>query len=118
MSKLTDEEVAEMLNKLSEHFREPVMPVSHYCRAIGAWFDAITKLNRDAENKPFRMRQGHTYWQHLRHVKRDILKSNLLGRLIYGGEKLRTEECPDHKGRWTGGLDDCVHGCQGTGWLP
>jgi len=49
-----------------------------------------------------------------------ITKSSLLGRLIYGGEKLRTEMCPIHKGHWSG-LEwpdkPCLHRCQMTGWI-
>lgn len=49
----------------------------------------------------------------------DISKSNLLYRLLYCGEKLREEMCPEHKGEWNGQamLDGCKHGCHGTGWL-
>jgi hypothetical protein len=51
----------------------------------------------------------------------DIHKSDLLYRLIYCGEKLRTEQCPEHKGEWSG-LEHpdhrCPHGCGLTGWLP
>lgn len=50
-----------------------------------------------------------------------IIKSSLLGRLIYGGEKLRTQQCPEHKGEWSG-LEHpdrpCPHGCEMTGWIP
>ncbi len=53
----------------------------------------------------------------------DLRKSNLLWRLIYGGESLRSRECPTHKGRWSGMAwngDECA--CAGggciTGWLP
>lgn len=49
-----------------------------------------------------------------------IGKSNLLWRLLYGNESLRTEPCPVHEGKWftIPGLDECPHGCEGTGWLP
>ena len=49
-----------------------------------------------------------------------ISKSNLLLRLLYQGEALRTRMCPDHKGRWQGIDFDgtgCSHGCQLTGWI-
>jgi hypothetical protein len=50
-----------------------------------------------------------------------IGKSNLLARLLYSGEKLRTKMCPEHKGTWSGiewGPDGaCPHKCQLTGWV-
>ena len=58
----------------------------------------------------------------VRDVFFQIGKSNLLARLIYGGEKLRTKMCPEHKGHWSGCVfreeDRCPHGCQHTGWIP
>ena len=55
-----------------------------------------------------------------------IQKSNLLWRLIYGGQELRTTPCPEHKGKWSGCMwpkDEkdvcaCMDGCNVTGWLP
>lgn|GEM_PF-4830456 len=49
-----------------------------------------------------------------------IRKSSLLYRLIYARETLRTEKCPEHKGKWSGlehPDNPCPHGCQMTGWL-
>lgn len=53
-------------------------------------------------------------------VRLMVSKSNMLARLIYGGEHARTEMCPEHQGRWSGIEFDenvCPHGCQLTGWL-
>jgi hypothetical protein len=58
-----------------------------------------------------------------------IAKSNLLYRLLYLGERLRTEPCPRHRGVWSGYKDsapfcDCQYlesgtvGFDVTGWLP
>lgn len=50
-----------------------------------------------------------------------IRKSDLLDRLLYQGQKLRTERCPVHDGRWSGlehPTNYCEHGCGFTGWLP
>lgn len=47
-------------------------------------------------------------------------KSSYLGRR-FSGEIHRTQECPKHKGIWTGleGLgNECEFGCELTGWLP
>lgn len=52
-----------------------------------------------------------------------IHKSNLLARMIYGGEALRERRCPIHDGRWSG-YGWCSAGCSThpdpniTGWLP
>ncbi len=46
-----------------------------------------------------------------------IPKSNLLYRLLYLEQPLRTVKCPTHDGHWSG-LDPCEHGCGSTGWLP
>ena len=59
-------------------------------------------------------------------VFRQITKSNLLARLIYGGQALRTTPCPTHKGRWSGcmwpkdskDVCACMVGSNVTGWLP
>jgi hypothetical protein len=53
------------------------------------------------------------------HVFLSISKSNLLARVLYGGEKVRTVQCPEHKGKWNGQamLMGCPHKCDGTGWL-
>lgn len=54
------------------------------------------------------------------HVFLQIRKSNLLARLLYNGEKLRTKMCPEHKGKWTGiewGNNRCPPNCQLTGWI-
>ena len=53
------------------------------------------------------------------HVFLSIRKSNFLARVLYGGEKVRTTQCPEHKGKWNGQamLMGCPHKCGGTGWL-
>ncbi len=61
------------------------------------------------------------YAESVHRVFLDISKSNLLARLLYAGEKLRTKMCPKHKGHWSGiewGPDNaCPHKCQLTGWI-
>lgn len=63
---------------------------------------------------------GHREAEAVRRVFLLIRKSSLLGRLIYGGESLRTEKCPTHEGVWRGipgpAPLDCA--CDMTGWLP
>lgn len=99
-TKIPPEEVEEMLAELAEHFGEPVRPVSQYCNALTEW--ARVSSNKEAMI-----------------AFSQVKKSNLLARMIYGGEKLRTKQCPRHKGEWftIPGLADCEHNCGGTGWL-
>lgn len=118
---LTDLEANDMLETLKRHFGEPVMPISRYCDALTTWFRRIDeKATAEAEKDGS---PGHVYgqrWDSGRAVRMSILKSNLLARLIYGGEKLRTRPCPnpEHAEHWRGDAEACQCECQGTGWLP
>ena len=113
-----------MLRQLAEHFNEPVLPMSQYCSAFRTWAGCIVELNESAPKGS--MEHGSSYYEHLHTILRDITKSNLLSRLLYGGEKLRTRRCPKHDGSWRGISypdDKCPHGCDATdgnrcGWLP
>jgi len=136
--KLSDEEAKEMLKRLSEHFGEPVMPAGQYCAALNLWAAA---LRGKVERLEAAMREpGHSASDEHKHCKEfanmvghvfmQIYKSNLLHRLIYQGESLRTEMCPIHKGVWSGCVppDENPCACQKTqsggtgsnvtGWLP
>ena len=103
---MTDAEAESMLKQLTEHFNQPVMPIERYCEAFHTWFWAAGPY---LKIDPMRMVTA-------------IHKSNLLRRLIYQGEKLRTVKCPTHKGEWSGcsGFEpcDCKSGIDITGWLP
>lgn len=74
--------------------------------------------NDDLHMKEWR-REFRDHWRFMRLA---IYKSNLLSRLIYSGEQLRTTPCPKHKGRWSGCVWDaqceCMCGSNVTGWLP
>jgi hypothetical protein len=115
---MTGEQAETMLKMLSEHFKEPVMPVGRYCAALRIYAGAIddrarrTKEKRDVEHAD----QVH-------HVFLQVQKSNLLYRLIYLGEELRPVACPEHQGRWSGCVSRdescvCASGSNITGWLP
>jgi hypothetical protein len=103
---LTPEEAEAMLERLSEHFRVPVQPVSRYCDSLRTWARCIRE--RDGGRSDL--------CQAIDRAEMEIRKSSLLARLIYGGEPLRTRVCPVHKGRWSG-LAPCPHGCESTGWV-
>jgi hypothetical protein len=92
-----------------------------YCRAFETWAKAyITELPTDSPDKTAERREFAEHW---RVVEIAIHKSNLLERLIYHHEPLRTEMCPVHKGRWSGCVWEnlpcgCQSGANVTGWLP
>lgn len=95
------------------------MLMDHFCASLTQWSEAIEdNVRRNGKDA-----HGAAYAGLLPFIRRDISKSGLLARLIYGGEKLRTVMCPVHRGEmdtamWIGASPACKHGCQGTGWLP
>ena len=115
---MTDDQVTAMLAALTEHFRCPVMPIDRYCAGLRAWQRCLqekaqrTKAKEDVE-----------FAGCVDDVFRQITKSNLLARVLYGGEAPRVEPCPTHKGVWSGcvfGDRECPHcmsGCNVTGWV-
>jgi hypothetical protein len=112
-------EVKGLLQRLEKHYEEPVMPLHRFCDAITLWMRCIEKSNTDPELSKNGY-QGRQYYKFLSQIEIDIRKSNLLGRLLYGKERFRTEMCPIHKGHWDGEamfFDRCPHNCDGTGWL-
>jgi hypothetical protein len=141
-AKLPEAEVKAMLEKLRAHFGEPVMPVGQYCAALGLWASALRmKVDRaekaaaaepESEYCKDDLKQATEFANEVGHVFLMIGKSNLLSRLIYEGESLRTTMCPEHKGRWSGCVwhedasKDCACqrtqsggvGSNVTGWLP
>jgi hypothetical protein len=137
MPKLEETEVQAMLKQLSEHFNEPVMPLTKFCSTLTKWARIIEEVNHEHwEDLKKRMpdatpdlltHHGNEYYLHIGGILTDIYKSDLLGRMFYGGEEPRTEKCPEHKGHWSGieyisdgnhPSNECPHGCQLTGWLP
>lgn len=106
---MTDDEAKTMLDQLAKHFGEPVMPVSRYCDSLHQWADRMARKHD--------IKSDYVRW--LNRIRIDVTKSNLLARLIYGGEKPRTKRCPVHDGKWDGQamLNGCEHECDGTGWL-
>lgn len=116
---LPDAEVREMLAKLRDHFGEPVAPVSSYCKALETWRQAVRAASeKDPENSSLAGMISR-----IDEVSTDVYKSNLLYRLIYLEEGLRTEPCPIHKGSWSGCVAPerecpyCMSGSDVTGWV-
>jgi hypothetical protein len=115
-------EAQEVLARLEHFYKDPVLPLSRFCAAIELWMDCVIKNNTDPEplgKGPTRfLRQP--YFKHLNRIRIDIRKSNLLGRLLFAKEQLRTRMCPAHRGHWNGDamfFEKCPHLCDGTGWL-
>lgn len=86
---------------------------SKFCANLRAWRNAI-----DAATE----RKGEWTREQLAEIDLVFLwitKSDLLNRLVYKGEKVRTRMCPKHKGRWCGlPSEPPPCGCGLTGWLP
>lgn len=113
---MTDDEAETLRKQLEEHYKEPVRPISFFCDSIKTWFRCIERRNEDGKDG-----QGKDYHRQLQFIEIDIEKSDLLFRLIYQGQKLRTQKCSIHKGKWSGipfPGDECPEGCGHTGWLP
>ena len=119
---LSQETVDYMQEALTRHHGEPVRPVSTYCRALEQWMRALKdKFDRgefDANDNDYLKKIA----ENALGIEISIRKSNLLWRLIYGGQSLRTRMCPKHRGRWSGygwGYEcECQDGYDITGWLP
>ena len=114
------EEAHELLRRLEQFYGAPVLPLGDFCKAIGTWMDCMVKNNTDPALTRGGMEHGKQYYEFLNRMRIDIMKSNLLGRLIYAKEPLRTRMCPIHKGHWNGEamfFEKCPSLCDGTGWL-
>lgn len=117
---LLKEEAEQLLELLTKYYKQPVMPMNRFCETMRTWMDCVVKNNTDAtltgEDGRQGMNHGSEYYKHFGSINTDISKSNLLGRMFYGGEKLRTRMCPTHKGHWSG-INSCIYYCGSTGWI-
>lgn len=111
---IEEKEAQRMLEQLSLYYRQPVMPLSHFCKGLEKWGKAMSDSKGGYES-----------------LGRDVLsgvyaarKSNLLFRIFFLNEDPRKEKCPKHKGIWSGCIFenkdacDCMSGNNVTGWLP
>jgi hypothetical protein len=90
------EEAQAQLRRLEQFYGAPVLPLNGFCKAISTWMDCIAKNNTDPALKRGGMEHGKEYYEFLNRMRIDIMKSNLLGRLLYAKEPLRTRMCPLH----------------------
>lgn len=93
-------------------------PVIHgperWCAALEAFCRTLAENGDTEVLNAFRVIRGR------------LGKSSLGRRLFYEGEKVRTEKCPYHEGRWSGMFMDIPPGCkcmrfngdEATGWIP
>jgi hypothetical protein len=115
-----EEEARELLKRLEQYYGQPVLPLGSFCRAMKVWMDCIVKNNTDPVLLEAGADHGKRYFSLLKMVYIDIRKSNLLSRLLYAKEPLRSRMCPIHKGHWSGDamfFNKCPELCDGTGWL-
>jgi hypothetical protein len=113
-------EAHELLRRLEQFYGQPVLPLENFCHAMELWMDCIVKNNTDSTIIQGGTNHGQKYFEFLNQMRIDIRKSNLLGRLLYAKEPLRTRMCPIHKGHWNGEamfFKKCNLLCDGTGWL-
>ena len=114
--------------QLAQHYGQPVRPVSEVCNGIYAWLDVLADQHtgRGIENgRSHALTSIGTAWKENKSmVLTSAAKSNLLFRLLYLGEDVRTQACPVHAGEWSGytGTPEstcrCQSGANFTGWLP
>lgn len=119
---MTDEEAETLRLKLCAHYNDQVLPVGEVCKILEQWGnvanDFICSMMFSPATNPARKPNDDSPMLDVQGILNAAAKSSLLGRLLYGREKLRTQKCSVHKGRWSGIYwpePEC--GCQGTGWL-
>lgn len=104
------------------------VPMHLFCAALRAWATLMgTELSTDSE---YTRAERKKIREACQIVDLAISKSNLLSRMLEGGDGLRTIPCPIHKGHWSGCIIDmppcvteeypfgCMDGMNVTGWLP
>lgn len=77
-----------------------MLPLYKCCEAVELWMDCIVENNTDPELHRDGIKHGHMYFGFLNLIRIDIRKSNLLGRLLYAKESVRTRMCPTHMGHF------------------
>jgi hypothetical protein len=95
--------------------------IDKFCEAMDLWAQVCQQELPSDEEHHLRFRKE--FRDHWRFIRIAIAKSCLLDRLIYGGETLRENMCPIHKGHWSGcditgeNVCECAHDTCITGWL-
>lgn len=115
---LSSEDAEQLRKKLCEHHRDQVLTVGEFCSILRQWSSVAGVFIAEMMG---RKRRSFEAEEPIKPFDAEGIflaasKSSLLGRMIYGKEKVRTQPCPTHKGVWSGCFIDCV--CGGCGWLP
>jgi hypothetical protein len=100
----------------------PLLRLSDVCNILRLWAKtAFTPLPDDPDYRREERKKFYDAWSY---VDLQISKSCLLDRLFFQADEIvRTQPCPEHKGRWSGcswnvpGCS-CRNGSNVTGWLP
>jgi len=114
-----------------DRVREPFSAEAD-ARSYAAWklHDAEKRVDRNdglprspRDSALAELRASEDLLAQIHYVFTQIHKSNLLHRLLYQGQKLRSRPCPEHKGTWSGCHWEalpcgCQDGSNVTGWLP
>jgi hypothetical protein len=128
----THEEADAARAALADFYGAPVWPVDYFCTVLDDWFRACAeeKKRYDSESPPWRSRPPlYEVVEGLMSLggvgSLDVIKSNYLGRRLYGGEAHRTEKCPYHDGHWGGLFTTVPRECDcaetnynRAGWVP
>jgi hypothetical protein len=117
--------------ELRKHYGDVIVPLNRVCNAIFEWLRVIHEEHLETEDDGSRDEALHAIAKAVDLIGGSTLsvsimarKSNLLARLIYANQKVRTKKCPEHKGHWSGyysiseGPCECCDGLDITGWLP
>lgn len=123
--KTSEEEIDRFLEAVKHGI--PVMPVTFFCDALKTWnrLYSMPSPQADLGGGDEETKRRRVLGEQVSHVFIQIMKSNLLHRMIYMGEKPREKYCPVHKGRWSGCKMEedteckgaCMSGSNVTGWL-
>jgi len=132
----SEEEIERFLKAFSEG--APVLPMPFFCDALTQWANLFRKepppqgphpafpdIPVDPEDHLREVKERREFADMADRVFLRIRKSNLLWRMLYGGEKPRSTPCPKHYGRWSGCKmpeemeckGACADGINITGWL-
>jgi hypothetical protein len=118
-----EEQHAEYEAVLAKDKFRALIPVGLSSLSKEATREVLGLMRKEPTSRESRIYDLIAYQEAAHQVERTLLavhKSNLLARLLYSGEKLRTKMCPIHKGKWSGVEwpgEACPHKCQLTGWI-
>jgi hypothetical protein len=104
----------------------PLLRLSDVCNVLRLWAGEAAKDDSGTVGgsaADWRQLARSRFGEAWRTVDLAISKSNFLARLFLSDEGLRTQPCPEHKGKWAGCWSSghpcaCQAGGNVTGWMP